>query len=347
MNKNRLELILSWVRPHGTEMEEAFVSWLVDEIKRLGYQPTIDGVGNIWVEQEGAKTLFTAHTDTCHSQSLSVFTQDVDFDWDITGMALLANPTQGYVLGADDGTGVWLLLEMMEAKVPGSYVFFRGEERGGIGSQWAAEHLELELKQYSHAVAFDRAGDVDVITYQRCQRCCSDAFATALAERLNLLGDTKFAPCDGGVFTDTANLDHIIPECTNVAVGYQSQHTSSEVQDLFFLQILRDQVVQLDWASLPVERDPSVVDSLRLSYDYGYDYGYGFGRYASTAGDYDYDYKLKLTPTLTSTSTSTDDGSVDLDAEADNISRFGYDYAADLVYGDPELAIALLLFAYN
>ena len=39
-------------------------------------------------------------------------------------------------LGGDDGTGVWLMTKLIEAGVPGRYIFHRAEEVGGRGSGW-------------------------------------------------------------------------------------------------------------------------------------------------------------------------------------------------------------------
>jgi len=43
---------------------------------------------------------------------------------------------------------------------------------------------------------------------------------------------------DGGVYTDSAEFVDIIEECTNLSVGYFSEHTTSEKQDIDFLELL-------------------------------------------------------------------------------------------------------------
>ncbi len=69
------------------------------------------------------------------------------------------------------------------------------------------------------------------------------------------------APSDRGSFTDSANYTTLIAECTNVSVGYFSQHTSRERFDLEWLERhLVPALLKVDWAGLPVEREatPSV-----------------------------------------------------------------------------------------
>ena len=48
----------------------------------------------------------------------------------------------------------------------------------------------------------------------------------------------------------------IIPECTNISVGYMYEHTTGEYQDIDYLQRLCKAVCLIDWETLPVERDP-------------------------------------------------------------------------------------------
>jgi di/tripeptidase len=50
----------------------------------------------------------------------------------------------------------------------------------------------------------------------------------------------------------------IIPECTNVSVGYYREHTTEEKQDIDHLINLCKACVKVDWENLSVKRDPSV-----------------------------------------------------------------------------------------
>lgn len=218
-----------------------------------------DDYGNYWLEVrkpdgERAASLFTAHTDTVHTAA-----DDKLFKLSIREGILRRK--NGGVLGADDGTGMWLLLNMIEQEVPGIYAFFRDEESGGRGSGYAATHQIVDLSHIKRCVSFDRKGTSHIITHQSRGRCCSDAFANALAAQLNDTGfGFSFSGNDGGTFTDSANYMDSIPECTNLSVGYYDQHFSTECQDLTFASRLALALARIDWEALPAERDPSARD---------------------------------------------------------------------------------------
>ena len=235
---------LTMRRDHGSYTEAEFVGWLVNRLPVT----MVDPAGNVHVNmctEPHHQTMFTSHTDSVHRGGGANFVR-VDGDyWRADGAAL----------GADDGAGIALMCHMIERGVPGYYVFFRGEECGGIGSSWLAENMPELLGDFQRAVAFDRAGSSDVITHQSGGRCCSDEFAQALADQLNDNG-MLYMPCDGGVYTDTAEFVDTIPECSNVSVGYKNQHGDREEQNVRFLVELAEALVQVDWDALPVKRDP-------------------------------------------------------------------------------------------
>jgi hypothetical protein len=62
---------------------------------------------------------------------------------------------------------------------------------------------------------------------------------------------------DQGLFTDSLEYAHLIPECTNISVGYDRQHTNRESQDFpYALAVLRA-LSTLDYDYLATERCPS------------------------------------------------------------------------------------------
>lgn len=244
--QERLLELLKYKRPDGSQTEEMFVHKFIECYPHTKFGP----MENIVIVIPGDdETLFSCHTDTVHHTH---GIQKLMFD----PMMGVVYKNDGECLGADDTTGVWLMLEMIDAKVPGTYVFHRGEERGGIGSSWLAKHEPDFLKKFKRAVAFDRKGTTSVITHQAGGRCCSDVFADALCVAL---GD-EWEPDDGGIFTDTANYTELIPECTNLSIGYDFQHTKDEMQNVEFALCLRELVINLDWQSLPTERDPEDIE---------------------------------------------------------------------------------------
>ena len=255
----RLLEMLSYTRAHQSEGERLFVDKFINP-----YNPEVYKSGNevlAYVVTVGGKkrppVLWSSHVDTVHSMDDAVM-QTAHYD-ESGGFVY---KDDGRPLGADDGAGVWLLLEMIDAKVAGTYIFHRGEECGGIGSSGMAKHHKEWLSQFKWAIAFDRRGDGDVIIEQSRGVCASNEFAQQLSTLLNISG-MSYAPSDMGIFTDTANYRNIIPECTNVSVGYDNEHTGNETLDAWHLSKLRDVMVSFNTQiinSLPALRDHTIVD---------------------------------------------------------------------------------------
>lgn len=275
--------MLTYKRPHGSDTEAHFVSKFIEPLSKhpnvLSYY--CDEVGNVFVRTSfESKSMFTAHVDTVHSkQGFQVVTHDQNI-----GLVYLDDKAAlgTNCLGADDTAGMWLMIQMIDNGVPGTYVFFRGEECGGIGSRHAAKMDPGFFKMFDKAVAFDRRGSGDVITHQSCGRCCSNVFAEDLANHLNL-SNLTYAPSDHGIYTDTANLIDLIGECTNLSVGYDGEHTVNESLDLYHLTALRDALLLVDWDGLTISRKPGEVDPDDYNYGFKPYSGYSSSKYPSMA----------------------------------------------------------------
>ena len=60
-----------------------------------------------------------------------------------------------------------------------------------------------------------------------------------------------------GSSTDSAEFTHLVPECTNISIGYENEHTPNEAQSWIWLKtVLVPTVKAVDWSSLPVVRPP-------------------------------------------------------------------------------------------
>lgn len=271
--KEKFLELTSRTYPHGTEKELFHL---------LGEGLTEDEFGNLFIKIGESDVMFTSHLDTATSALTKVNHVFNDNIIKTDGKS---------ILGADDKAGVTVMLYMIEQNVPGLYYFFLGEEVGCVGSKKLATKLKTEkIEGINKVVSFDRRGTTSVITYQSSQRCASDEFGEALAKELNQADETfgyKLDPT--GVLTDSVQFIKIYPECTNISVGYQSEHTFSESQDIEHLDKLAKACCKVDWNSLPVKRDPSTTEY--RSYGgyggyYGSAYGYddwdsGYGRYGS------------------------------------------------------------------
>jgi hypothetical protein len=225
--------------------------------------------------------MFTSHLDTATSTLTHI---KHEFDGNII-------KTDGTtILGADDKAGVTIMLHMISHNIPGLYYFFLGEEVGCVGSKKLREKFETQkIEGINKVISFDRRGTTSVITFQASSRCCSDKFGEALSAELNKHDATFTYKNDPtGVYTDSAQFTKIYPECTNISVGYQNEHTFTELQDIEHLDKLAQACLKVDWNSLPVERDPSKVEYSYSGYGYGgwdwdddWSYGYRGSSYGS------------------------------------------------------------------
>ena len=250
--------------PHGTEGK--LFPYLYNEIPGL----QSDEFGNLFVKIGESDVMFTSHLDTATSALTEV---NHIFDKNI-------NKTDGKsILGADDKAGVTVMMYMIKKGIPGLYYFFLGEEVGCVGSKKvAAVQKENKIEGINKVISFDRKKTTSIITYQSGQRCASDTFGQALAGSLNRADDSFEYEIDPtGVLTDSVQFIKIYSECTNISVGYQNEHTFSELQDIDHLEKLAVACTKVDWNSLPVERDPSKVEyrSYGGGWDWEDDYSYG------------------------------------------------------------------------
>ena len=267
--KNSLLAMLEYRRPEGSRTERRFIT---EFIQPLGAKP--DKKGNYSLRIGDAPIMWSCHTDTVHRMGgMQKLVRVGD-----TGIGVAKNDPSN-CLGADDTAGVWLMHEMIRAGVPGLYVFHRGEEIGCIGSRWLVKNTPELVKDIRFAIALDRRDKEDIITFQSGSRCCSDEFAQSLAAQL----DMGYSPCPNGLFTDTAHYTDLIPECTNISVGYTGAHGSSEQLDAMFLLQLLDKLVKVDVTKLVEKRVKGTKES-RYKVWQGGSYGESHNGYYNSPG---------------------------------------------------------------
>ena len=205
-----------------------------------------DSANNYYLEIGNSRSMFTAHLDTVSDYGIQAVNQIIEE----TPVGKIVKTDGNSILGADDKTGVLLLLYMIEKQIPGLYYFFVGEECGRIGSKDIAYSNPEFFTPYRNCISFDRRGYSSVITHQSGDRTCSDVFATTVAEDLSELVGGAFSPDANGSFTDSYSFNHLIENCTNISVGYFRAHTYSEYQDITFLEKLCDAVCHIDWEAI-------------------------------------------------------------------------------------------------
>lgn len=283
--------ILAWPRKHDTNNERLFGTWLRKrfEAAKLVVKMHSEGAMSVTVPHllAPSTTLFSCHIDTQEGDCPVGTTKKLAYDANF-GEIILDVGSPGGCLGADDGAGIWLMLNMIDAGVPGTYLFHRGEECGGISAKAIAAKEKDWLKQFECAVAFDRPRDNEIITHQGGAECASDKFAQALCAALNAQG-MDYKPSDRGVYTDTKEYRKIVAECINIGVGYEGQHGKQESQDYAHLSALLKAALAVNWDALPVDRDPSkAVDAYPRSW------GKGFEGYADAYKGYHGGYQRTL-----------------------------------------------------
>ena len=258
----RLLSVLSVARPYGGTGEAMLIDALMRWVPGVCVDAVVerDRLGSLFVTVFGrggarARTLFTAHVDTAHPKD--------------AGVALVVN-NDGYImtddatcLGADDGAGVWVLMQMIAAHVPGTYAFFVGGEKLHQGSRYFAAHYRNVLEEgnssrayrfgkFDRCIAFDQEGKTSVVTVHSNRRAASDAFAQTLANKLTqtMDGNWRWKLDPHGIDSNSAILTHLIPECPSISVGFKASRTPRESLDVYFLQDLALTCCEIDWEKL-------------------------------------------------------------------------------------------------
>lgn len=245
---NTLIQMLRFKRPMGSRTEHNFRKWFLMDLPNAWEDP----YGNIHVlvarkDESWPTTIWSSHTDTVHKEEGY---QKVLLD---KGYIMLDPREDSNCLGADCTVGVWIMRELALAGVPGHYVFHWGEERGCIGSRKVVKEKPQYFRRSNCIIAFDRRGKDEIITFQRGTRTCSDAFAESLSAML----PKGYGKSDKGIYTDSAEYVDIIPECTNLGVGYSGEHGHMEMVDLAVpMRMVTALLANWDERNLVIERDP-------------------------------------------------------------------------------------------
>lgn len=245
----RLATMLTYRRVPNMLGEELFIQDFIACVPGM----LQDEFGNLFINVGDSETVFSCHTDTVHRDAKDIAHTPIQVVQMDSSMTRIFKDAGTGCLGADDGAGIFVMLEMIAANVPGLYIFHREEECGGNGSTYISKDPEWRtiLSTYKRAIAFDRRGTQSVITHQAFERGCSDVFANALCTALGM----NHVPDDSGTFTDTANYFSLIPECTNLSVGYENEHSDKEYVDVAYVLRLAEACCSVEWDKLPTAQD--------------------------------------------------------------------------------------------
>ena len=237
---DELLTMLTYKRLAGSKTERKFIR---EYIRPLGVAQ--DKFGNLYKEiGDKPSILWSSHTDTVHRNGGRM---SLGFAGKQVGVS---ENDYSNCLGADDGAGVWLMMQLIRANVPGLYIFHRQEESGRNGSEYIAKNHSALLTNIKFAIALDRKEYTSIITHQMSSRCCSEDFAKSLGEQLGM----GYKADSTGSYTDTASYVDLIGECTNLSVGYENAHQRVERLDLDFIFKLRDALMKIDPSKLAEKR---------------------------------------------------------------------------------------------
>jgi len=242
---------LAWKRGSSSKGEDLYVEkclipYLSFLAKKQNAEVLQDDFGNLFVQVgEHNSILFTAHTDTV--EHADVGRNILEIDRKNTTVSVKG----GGILGADDGGGLYILTEMIKQGVRGTYAFFREEEWGGLGSKYYVDNFKDEASSFNLVVSFDRKGTDDVIISQCYEQTASETLVEELEESLMFnftLGDRD------GIFTDSYSFIDVVPECTNISIGYEDAHSKKENLNYGFLKTLAKMCCwSVQWENLTLD----------------------------------------------------------------------------------------------
>lgn len=148
-----------------------------------------------------------AHLDTVF------YTQPTNIFYD-TNYNVMWSP-QG--LGADDRTGVYMIMQLLKQKLLPSILFTTGEEEGGKGALAFIKDFPQAPNEIKYLIELDRHGSNDCVFYN----CGNDNFISFVEK----YGFEK----NYGTFTD---ISIVCPSWdkagVNLSVGYEEEHSYSE-----------------------------------------------------------------------------------------------------------------------
>lgn len=171
----------------------------------------------------GAKVTLFAHMDTINDVYNSKLNKD---DYICKNNIYSVKKGTDKVLGADDRSGIWIILQLIEAgNTNYNYVFTQDEEVGGIGASKFAEDYTSFLYTQNCFISLDRRGTKEVALYGYNNKELVDIFKQYGYSEAN------------GSYTDCVEASYVTDvACVNLSVGYNKEHTSSETVDFSVME---------------------------------------------------------------------------------------------------------------
>ena len=239
--------LYSFESVHNTPDEKALADWLEEWFVKHEVEYTRDG-DNFYKLDQYQEPILSAHLDQVKTNGKAehfYLTPDKHIiaynkDWERTS------------LGGDDKNGVWIILKMLEKKLPINFIISAGEEVGCVGIKLldTGKVLDKIDELDTWCIVLDRRGSNDVLDSGSGSTYCK----TLAQDICNYLGDMSVT---SGSLSDTATICEYC-ESVNMSVAYEKPHQAEEHTDWVRLQCICDYVEQLCTDFVHYPTDPSV-----------------------------------------------------------------------------------------
>lgn len=200
--------------------QDELMDYIINFIRKSNkYHSVTDVNGGVLALPKGANKypLICIHLDTINThKKAKLKPDDLIIDGDIISLNTKA---KAVCLGGDDRAGVYIALQLIKAKKPFAFGFFRDEEAGCHGSSSLSSYIN-SLGNVTAFIGLDRRGVDEVATYGYDNK-----------ELINIFESKGYIEAVGSV-TDASNLSTLSDKglaCVNLSVGYYNEHTNKEI----------------------------------------------------------------------------------------------------------------------
>lgn len=200
--------------------QDELMDYIINFIRKSNkYHSVTDVNGGVLALPKGANKypLICIHLDTINThKKAELKTEDLIIDGDIISLNTKA---KAVCLGGDDRAGVYIALQLIKAKKPFAFGFFKDEEVGCHGSSSLSSYIN-SLDNVTAFIGLDRRGADEVATYGYDNK-----------ELINIFESKGYIEAVGRV-TDASNLSTLSDKglaCVNLSVGYYNEHTNKEI----------------------------------------------------------------------------------------------------------------------
>lgn len=127
-------------------------------------------------------------------------------------------------LGADDGIGMCIALQLLNELEDVKVIFTTQEEIGGVGAYTACYNKDF-FKNINFFIQADRRGNSDLITHTNGIKSGSDNFISDISDLSEKYGykENTGTFTDVGIFAEEFKLSGV-----NISCGYRNEHTKLE-----------------------------------------------------------------------------------------------------------------------